>query len=80
MEPEPTNTTPQVAVDVTPSKPVQKTKEAEIPQIDPLAVKLQNITNAATKVFDHYRSTHIMKDPEDFGYPGFKELYQALNS
>lgn len=35
---------------------------------------------AAELALNHYRKTHTMNSPDDFKYPGFKELYKALNS
>ncbi len=41
--------------------------------------KLAAVTKAAELIFEHYRKTHTMKAPDDFNYPGFKELFAALN-
>ncbi len=43
-------------------------------------LQLDNIKAAAEIIFDHYRKGHTMRTPDDFHYPGLKELYTAIYS
>jgi hypothetical protein len=57
----------------------KKAKKAK-PEESASDIKLAALTEALKIPFAHYAKTHKMKTPDDFSYPGFKEIFWILNS
>lgn len=47
---------------------------------DLTATKLSELTKACTVALAFYKSRHTLKTPDDYDYPGFKEMWQIINS
>lgn len=42
--------------------------------------KYENLCEAARLALQHYEKTHSMKTPNDYNYPGFKQIWEIINS
>jgi len=76
VEPTPTPAIEAVVDTVEVTPPATPSTKAARPKKDACS----DLRAAAELALKHYRKTHTMETPDDFKYPGFKELYKALDS